>query len=182
MTKNGKILPLWQNHKILANFLRTYFGFGIILNFQWLFFAVGQIFIAVNGQILNTWSGHLVTLVSTSLGSGVTIGITWNDQSLVRAARHESPGHLVLAFLTNFNGSIKPLKRRMSLTTLANRHSLMLQTRNVTCECFLLHPTLIEHRRTTHNSNNNTSLHFRWLQLKISSGCGDHQICNFQYF
>ena len=50
MTKFGEILPLWQN---LKNPWTVYLVYGKILSLLWQFlYAVGQIFIAVNGQMM----------------------------------------------------------------------------------------------------------------------------------
>ena len=44
-------------------FFGVYSGSGKILNLPWYFFAFGQFFVVVNGQILNKLCSTLVTLV-----------------------------------------------------------------------------------------------------------------------
>ena len=65
MTRFGEILQLWQNFKSLwAIFGLFILLFGKLLYQLWHFYAAGHIFIAVNGQILNSDivpSGHTGT-------------------------------------------------------------------------------------------------------------------------
>ena len=68
MTRFGKIPPLWQ---ILKNIL------GKVFNSIWHnLYAFGQIFSAVNGPILKTQSGHLVTLVVHKMGRMTDCGFS----------------------------------------------------------------------------------------------------------
>ena len=66
VTRFCDILPLWQNFKALGNFDQIYLVFGKTLNLLWqINFAIGQIFIVVNGRILSKLSSDLVTLVAS---------------------------------------------------------------------------------------------------------------------
>ena len=56
MTRFGKILPTWHDVKNFGHFERVHLVFGNILNLLWFILqAIGQIFIFVNGQILNKY-------------------------------------------------------------------------------------------------------------------------------
>ena len=66
MTRFREISSLWQIYKlkIFGNLFKVNLVLGKVLNSLWhILYAFGQIFIAVNGQILKTQSFHLVTLV-----------------------------------------------------------------------------------------------------------------------
>ena len=58
---------IWRNSATLANMFnifKIYLVLGKVFNSLWHnLYAFGQLFIAVNGQILKTQSGHLVTLL-----------------------------------------------------------------------------------------------------------------------
>ena len=67
MTRFGEILPFWQNIQSLGPFLRAYFLFVKILDRLWqILHAIGQVFIEVNGQMLEN------NLAISSHWSGVT--------------------------------------------------------------------------------------------------------------
>ena len=66
MTRFGEIPPLWQIFKICGNLFEVNLALGKVFNSLWHnLYDFGQIFIAENGQILKTQSGHLVTLATT---------------------------------------------------------------------------------------------------------------------
>ena len=53
VTRFGEISPFWKIFKVLGNFLRVYFLFGKILDrLMQILYAIGQVFIDVNGQML----------------------------------------------------------------------------------------------------------------------------------
>ena len=63
-TRFGEISPLWRVFSYLWQFFECFFH--ICQNFEptlATFYRIGQMFIVVNGQILNKLSNHLVTLV-----------------------------------------------------------------------------------------------------------------------
>ena len=63
VTKFGKIPPLWQICKICGNILKVYLVLGKVFDSLWHnLYAFGQLFIAVNGQILKTQSGDTVNV------------------------------------------------------------------------------------------------------------------------
>ena len=68
VTRLGEILPLWIFFSLWQLLVFGYLVFGKILNLLWqIFRAFGQIFMAVNGQTLNSlviWS-HWLSLFST---------------------------------------------------------------------------------------------------------------------
>ena len=62
MTRFGEIPPLWQIIKKIGK-IQVYLVLGKVFKSRWHnLCAYGQILIALNGQILKTQSGHLVTL------------------------------------------------------------------------------------------------------------------------
>ena len=66
MTRLGEISPLWQNFKVFGQLLKALFT--IWQNFEpilAIFYAIGQIYIPINGQILKiVWpSGHTASII-----------------------------------------------------------------------------------------------------------------------
>ena len=64
VTRFGEIPPLWPIIKNLWQHISGLFSYGQSFNSLWHnLYAIGHVFIAENGQILNTQFGHLVTLL-----------------------------------------------------------------------------------------------------------------------
>ena len=62
----GDISSLWQKFKVFDYFLGAYSAFDKKIKPLWqISYANEQIFVVENGQILNTYSSHLVTLQTT---------------------------------------------------------------------------------------------------------------------
>ena len=62
----AKLHHFGKYFKIFGNIFKVYLVLGKVFNSLWHdLYAIGQIFIAENGQILKTKFGHLVTLVPT---------------------------------------------------------------------------------------------------------------------
>ena len=56
VTRFGEIYPLLQNIYYFGIILKVYLAFGKICNLLWQkFYAIGQIFIVVDGQILHNY-------------------------------------------------------------------------------------------------------------------------------
>ena len=63
VTSFGEKFATWAKFEKSGHFLSNYFVFGTIVNLlRQIFYTIGQTFIVLNGQILNKWSSHLVTL------------------------------------------------------------------------------------------------------------------------
>ena len=63
VTRLGQIPPLRKSLTVFGNLLRVYLVFGQIMNLLCqIYYAIGQMFIALNSQVLKK-STHLVTLV-----------------------------------------------------------------------------------------------------------------------
>ena len=86
VTRSGEISPLWQKKSAFVTKLGANLVFGTLLNkLKRIFYAIGQICIVVNGQILNKSSGNLVPLlVSASRSGNLFVGRT--STSCSRAA------------------------------------------------------------------------------------------------
>ena len=67
MTRFGEITPFWQNLQSLGQFCKGLFYYFTILDRLWqILYAIGQVFIDVNGQMLKKnlaiWSHYIVPI------------------------------------------------------------------------------------------------------------------------
>ena len=133
VTRFGEISPLWQNFTTLAKF--HHFGKIIIVlgNFQMLYldskmlnllwkykFAVGHVFIIVNGQILNKLPSHLVALLTafSAEQSSFIISIINRPKYFLRFVTiYDGPRHVLLLIFVvcDTSGGCEPNLRSFCL-------------------------------------------------------------------